>query len=233
MPARPPDHNPMPRDDFDNWRMRDADLMAYIAGVEQARKDHPELTILAGLEVDYIPGYEDWIRQLAGRYDWDYFIGSVHYLSDSWAIDNPNAMFEWNRRDPMEVWTAYFDRLTDAARSGLFDLIGHPDLCKRFCFYPKADCTGLFRNFLRAAREHGVAIEINTAGLRKDCREMYPSPAFLQLAAEEGVALSFGADAHAPRDVGASFQEAVALARSVGYSQSCRFRKRRRALAPL
>src|SRR5512140_3732734 len=77
------DHNPMPRDDFDDWRMRAADLPAYVEEVARARREHPGLTIKLGLEIDYLPGYEAWIRELAARYPWDYLIGSVHYVSET------------------------------------------------------------------------------------------------------------------------------------------------------
>jgi histidinol-phosphatase (PHP family) len=222
------DHNPMPRDDFDDWRMRAADLEEYVARVEQARRDHPNLVIKLALEVDYLPGGEDWIRDLAARHPWDYLIGSVHYVSESWAIDNPAAISEWKTRDPKEVWTAYFERLTMAAESGLFDIIGHADLCKKFCFYPKEDCTRLFQTFLQAAKRRGLAIELNTAGLRKDCKEIYPSPRIVHLAAQLGVPITFGSDAHAPKEVGMNFAEAVQLARSAGYRHYCRFSRRQR-----
>src|SRR5258708_4094436 len=162
------DHNPMAQDDFDDWRMRDDQLDEYVAKVEQARRDHPALTIKLALEVDFIPGYEDWIRDLAARHPWDYLIGAVHYVSEAWAIDTPVKLAEWKHRDPFEVWTAYFERLTLAAESGLFDIIAHADLCKKFCFYPKQDCEPLFRRFHEAAALRGVAMELNTAGLRKD-----------------------------------------------------------------
>lgn len=224
------DHNPMPRDNFDDWRMSAADLDEYVTRVEQARRDHPDLVIKLAMEVDYLPGYEDWIRGLTARCPWDYLIGSVHYVSESWAIDNPAAIAEWKSRDAFEVWTAYFDCLTRAAQSGLFDIIGHADLCKKFCFYPKHDVTPLFKRFLKAAKEHDVAVELNTAGLRKDCKEIYPSPRFLHLAAEFGVPITFGSDAHAPGEVAMNFAEAVQLARSAGYTQSCRFTGRKRQL---
>ena len=83
------DHNPMPRDDFDDWRMKASELEDYVARVEQARRDYPQLSIKLALEVDYLPGYEDWVRDLAARHPWDYLIGSVHYVSAPWAIDNP------------------------------------------------------------------------------------------------------------------------------------------------
>jgi len=220
------DHSPMPQDDFDDWRMRASDLDSYVAKVEQARRDHPGLSIKLALEVDYLPGFEDWIRELTARYRWDYLIGSVHYLSQ-WAIDNPNQMSEWKKRDPLEVWTSYCEHLTKAARSGLFDIIGHIDLCKRFCFYPPGDWASLFKNFLSAAKDSGVAIELNTGGLRKDCREIYPSPAILHLAAKEQVPITFGSDAHAPEDIGFSFPKAMELARSAGYTSWVRFTQRR------
>ena len=88
------DHNPMARDDFDDWRMRLDQLDHYVELVAQARQEHPTLRIKLALEVDYLPGCEDWIRDLAARHPWDYFIGSVHYVSDDWDIDNPKKLAE-------------------------------------------------------------------------------------------------------------------------------------------
>ncbi len=227
------EHNPMPRDDFDDWRIELSNLDAYVEKVKEARRDYPNLVIKLAMEMDYIPGYEDWVRDLAARYPWDYLIGSVHYVSESWALDNPKKLSEWKNRDPIEVWTAYFERLTMAAESDLFEIIGHADLCKKFCFYPKEDCTLLFRRFMEAAKRHDVAIELNTAGLRKDCKEIYPSPQIVGLAAEFGVPITFGSDAHAPDEVGMNFTEAIQLARSVGYTHCCKFTQRRREIVKI
>jgi histidinol-phosphatase (PHP family) len=226
------DHSPMRRPDFDNWRMHIDELDHYVADVEQARREHPQLVIRLGLEVDYLPGHEEWIRELATRHPWDYFIGSVHYISESWDVDNPEKISKWKERDPFEVWSIYFDRLTMAAESKLFEIIGHADLPKKFGFYPKEDCTPLFRRFLKAAAASDVAIELNTAGLRKDCREIYPSEVLLRIAHELGIPITFGSDAHAPGEVGADFNQAISLARKVGYTHSCRFVKRNRTSSP-
>lgn len=227
------EHGPMIRKDWDNWHMEIENLELYCQKIRQAQKEHPQLAVKYGLEVDYLPGHEAWIRELSERYPWDYFIGSVHYISDSFAIDNPENLNEWKRRDVDGVWLTYLERLTQAADSGLFQIIGHADLCKKFDFQPKQDMLPLFRQFLETARDREVAIEINTAGLRKDCREMYPSPAILKMAAETGVLLTFGSDAHAPEEVGMDFEAAVALAKSAGYRESCRFTQRRREIIPL
>jgi len=226
------EHSPMPRDDFDDWRMHLGKVGDYVERVRRAQKAHPQLAIKLALEVDYIPGHEEWIRKLAGLQPWDYFIGSVHYVSNSWDIDNPRKLSEWKKHDPYEVWSLYFERLTQAAESGLFEIIGHADLPKKFGLYPGRDCTPLFDRFLQAAARNEIAIELNTAGLRKDCKEIYPSPKFLQLAKDKGVAITFGSDAHASTEVGMNFTEAVALARSAGYQECCRFTQRKREMVP-
>src|SRR6266540_3569385 len=222
------EHNPMPRDDWDDWHMLQADLDTYVENVQQARRAFPDLTIKLALEMDFIPGQEEWTRQLIARHPWDYLIGAVHYVSDSWDLDNPKRISEWKSREPFEVWSAYFQRLTMAAESGLFDIIAHADLCKKFCFYPKEDCTPLFARFLGVTRKSGVAMELNTAGLRKDCKEIYPSPRIVRMAREADVPITFGSDAHAPGEVGMNLADAVGLARSVGYTHRCRFTQRQR-----
>ena len=224
------DHSPMPRDNFDDWRMRADQLDEYVAKVRKAQKDFPQLTIRLALEVDYLPGYEDWIRGLAARHPWDYLIGSVHYVSDSWVIDDPRKLSEWKHRNTNEVWSAYFDRLTMAAETGFFEIIGHVDLPKKFGHRPPQDCMALYEKFLNASKKHNCAIELNTAGLRKDCREIYPSRQILELAFQKGVPITFGSDAHAPGEVGMNFAEAIRLARGIGYQDCCRFTQRKRQM---
>ena len=226
------DHAPMPRDDFDNWRMNADQLEDYVARVEKARRDHPALIIRLGLEVDYLPDQEAWIRDLAARHPWDYLIGSVHYISQDWAIDDPSQLSKWSQHDPFEVWSLYFDCLSRAATSRLFDIIGHADLPKKFGIRPQQDCTPLYERFLQAAETTQVAVELNTAGLRKDCREIYPSRSLLELAHQRHVPITFGSDAHAAAEVGMDFPAAIELARSVGYRESCRFTARQRCALP-
>jgi len=220
------DHAPLADDTFDDWRMRQDQLAEYVAQVRFAQGRHPSLTIKLGLELDYFPGQIEWIKDLAGRYPWDYLIGSVHYARPGWAIDNPAQRGEWDRYGVFETWALYFERLSEAVNTGLFDIIGHPDLPKKFGYYPDQDCTPLYRRFLESARKHPLALELNTAGLRKECREIYPGITFLRLACAVGVPITFGSDAHAPAEVGLNLAAAVALARQAGYTHSCRFSQR-------
>jgi histidinol-phosphatase (PHP family) len=227
------DHSPMRQDDFDKWRMNFSQLDEYVDKVRKAQRDFPQLTIRLALEVDYLPGHEDWIRELAALHPWDYFIGSVHYVSDSWAIDDPQKLSEWKHRDSFEVWKIYFERLTKAAKTKLFEIIGHVDLPKKFGHRPMRDSSSLYDRFLDAAKEAGCAIELNTAGLRKDCKEIYPSREILLSAFQKNVPITFGSDAHAPEEVGMNFAEAIQLAKSVGYKNSCKFAMRERGFVPI
>jgi len=220
------DHSPVENDDQDDWRMLAGELDDYVAMVAEAQKKFPALNIKLGLEVDFIPGHERWIQTMADRYDWDYFIGSVHYVFGNWDFDNPAKLDQWNDRDPFDVWVDYFERLTDAAGTGLFQIIGHADLPKKFGHRPERDCSELFAPFLEACADTGTCIELNTAGLRKDCAEIYPSLQLLQRAKASGVQITFGSDAHAPEEVGMNFNEAINLARESGYNQYCRVEKR-------
>lgn len=227
------DHSPMPRDDYDNWRMYERQLAGYVEAVEEARRRFPQLTIRLALEVDYVPGQEDWIRELAARYPWDYFIGSVHYVAEGWDVDNPHRLDEWARRSVDAVWEEYLNRLEASIRSGLFDIIGHCDLPKKFGHRPQSDVLPRYRHIFRAAAEADVALEINTAGWRKDCREQYPARAILEAARAAGVALTFGSDAHAPEEIGAGWREAVELARAVGFTHWRRLAARQAEAVPL
>ena len=212
------------------WSMRLADLDAYVGMVREAQGRFLQLPIKLGLEVDYFPGREDWVRELAAMHPWDFFLGSVHFV-DGWPVDA--SAKDWEGRDIEERWRAYFELWKQAARSGLYDSLPHPDLPKKFNFRPKTDFTAVYEDALRAVAASGVAIEVSTAGLRKPCREIYPCPPFLHIARRLDIPVTLGSDAHLPEETGQNFDRAVALLRECGYDQICRFTRRKRELVPL
>jgi histidinol-phosphatase (PHP family) len=221
------DHAPL-RDRETDWTMKKADLPAYVELVRVAQREYAgRLPVKLGLEVDYVPGHEDWVRELAALHPWDFLLGSVHYLGD-WPVDR--SAEDWRGQDVIERWRQYFDLWAQAARSGLFDSLAHPDLPKKFGFRPVAFD---YRPALTAVVEAGCAIEISTAGLRKPCREIYPALEFLRTARQFDIPVTFGSDAHLPDDCGLEFAQATAWARQCGYDKLCRFTQRRRELVPL
>jgi histidinol-phosphatase (PHP family) len=220
------DHNPMATQ-FDDWRMGPGQLPEYLALVAEARREFPRYPIRLGLECDFIPGQEDHIRDLAGRAEWDYLIGSVHYISPDWDVDNPKHLKRWQEHPVEEIWQAYFDAYTKMAESCLFDFLAHPDLVKKFGHRPEGDLMRFYRSTLDAIAEAGTALEVSTAGLRKDVREIYPSREFLEAAHGRHIPIVINSDAHAPEEVAYEFDLAYALVREIGYTHVMRFRQRR------
>ena len=228
------DHSPMADDDFDDWRMKLGEFPDYLAKIEQARHDHPQMTVRLGLEIDYLEGGGDWVRELASMADYDYLIGSVHYIAPGWAIDNPKYIGRWRGEVGIdEIWDTYWRLYTRCVASGHFDILAHPDLPKKFGFRPQGPLTHYYEPAIEAAAKAGVCFEINTAGLRKEVGEMYPAAEFLTLAHQAGVPLIISSDAHATDEVGADFDKAVALARATGYTELATFEKRERGSMPL
>lgn len=227
------DHAPAHPEPFDDWRMAEAELPAYFTWIDRARRHAGgRIPVRAGLECDWLPGCEDWIADLASRHDWDYLIGSVHYLGD-WDFDNPKWIGRWQDEDLEAVWRRYWQAYASMADSGLFDILAHPDLVKKFVPGPEGDLDRFYEPALEAIAASGCAIELNTAGLHKPCAEAYPAPRFLELARQAGVPLVISSDAHAPSEVARDFPWAIETAKAAGYTETLLFEGRRRTIEPL
>ncbi|NLC55474.1 MAG: PHP domain-containing protein, partial [Armatimonadetes bacterium] len=118
------------------WAMAADDLPAYVAEVQRLKQVYPQTEVLLALEFDYWPGVEPYVRSLQAQYPWDLRRGSVHFVGD-FGIDSDEEIPRWERSDVDTVWEQYFALLGEAARSGLFDVIGHADLPKKFGFRPR------------------------------------------------------------------------------------------------
>jgi histidinol-phosphatase (PHP family) len=227
------DHAPQRPEPYDDWRMFEAELPEYFEWIERARgRAAGRVPVRAGMECDWLEGCEEWIADLAARYDWDYLIGSVHYLGE-WDFDNPKLLSRWAASDVAEVWTRYWQAYARMAESGLFDILGHPDLVKKFAHRPAGDLARYYEPAVDAIAASGCAIELNTAGWHKPCAEAYPAMGFLELACSAGVPLVISSDAHAPREIGRDFSKAIRLAKAAGYRETQLFEKRARRAEPL
>lgn len=200
-------------------------LSRYVAEVRQLKADTgPGCQILLGLEQDWLDGQEEFIKRSIGAYDYDYIIGSVHFL-DHWGFDDGDG--PWREASPeqcsdwYEEYFATWERMLD---SGLFHIAAHPDLIKIFSRdqfhqwleWPKSKAQ--VRRCLETLRKQGMAMEVSSAGLRKPCGEIYPAPLFMQYAKELAIPITFASDAHCMADVARDFNELGAYARSFGFT---------------
>lgn len=227
------DHAPQVPEPFDDWRMAVADMPAYLEWIQRAvDRASGRIPVRCGLECDWLEGCEAWVEDLAGRHDWDYLIGSVHYLG-RWDFDNPGKIALWDTRGVADVWSEYWKSYAAMASSGLFDILGHPDLVKKFGHVPEGDLSGYYEPAIDAIAAAGCAIEINTAGWHKPVGEAYPSPGFLDLACSAGIPIVISSDAHAPGEVGRDFARAAGWLKTAGYRETLLFEKRSRRSEPL
>lgn len=219
-------HAPVKKEFFDDWRMAYADLEKYYAWIERARKHAAgRIPVRAGLECDWLPGCAEWVKHLRSLYDWDYFIGSVHYLNDwdsgnPWDFDNPKWLGRWASEDVEKVWARYWKEYTAMAESQLFEVMGHADLIKKFSYRPAGELYHYYEPAVEAIAAGGAVVELNTAGWHKPCQEAYPAKEFLELCRGAGVPLIISSDAHAPRELGRDFSRALHLAQEAGYNES-------------
>jgi histidinol-phosphatase (PHP family) len=194
-----------------------------------------ETDLRLGIEADFIPGAEDRLANLLESRDFDYVVGSVHFLRDH-ALDMEDYSVWGSGRSAEEIWRAYFLALGEAARSGLFDILAHPDLVKvwgRDKPLPDGDLRRYYELAMDGILDSGVAIEVSTAGLRKSAQEIYPAPAFLEMCVEAGAPVALSSDAHRPEDVGADYNRALELLDRAGVGELCVFEHRECRLEPI
>jgi histidinol-phosphatase (PHP family) len=227
------EHAPFHPEPYDDWRMLLSEMPRYLEWVERARAHAAgRIAVRCGLECDWVEGCGEWTGRLAAMHEWDYLIGAVHYL-DGWDFDNPDKLVRWSQCDVAAVWQRYWHEYARMAASGLFDILAHPDLVKKFGHVPEGDPARYYEPAVDAIASSGAVIEINTAGWHKPCGEAYPSLAFLRMACAAGVPLVLSSDAHEPGHVARDFDRARMLAREAGYRETVLFEGRRRRFESL
>jgi len=206
------DHAPM---DFDKkYRMGFEDMKSYENEIKRLKEKYKDqIKILLGYEVDFTP--KKYLDNRVLNSNVDYLIGSVHFL-DNWGFDNPEFIKEWDSRDVEDIYREYFSYVKDLADSNLFQIIGHVDLIKVFGHKPKTSIKDIAKDAIKAIKKANMAVEINTAGLRKPVKEMYPSDELLEMILNEGIDVTLSSDAHSIEQVGFKLEEAVNKLKNLG-----------------
>ncbi len=217
-------HAPMPDGYGSHIRMAVHEFDRYVELVREAAEQwRGRVEILLGLESEYVPGYEGWIQELHGRAHFHHVLGSVHqhageYLAEYFAGSWPDFQ------------RTYFRHLAEAAETGLYDTISHPDLVKNQ--HPGEWNRARVWDDVLAALDRiaatGTAMELNTSGKNKLVREMNPGPEMLAAMCARGIPVVIGADAHEPRRVGDAYAEALRNLRAAGYGEVSYFIDRQR-----
>jgi histidinol-phosphatase (PHP family) len=206
------------------------DINIYQAVKNKRQRD---IQLRLGIEVDYIPGTETDLARLLAGCDYDYTIGSVHFI-DGWAFDHPDYKREYDDRDIDEIYGRYAQILMNMVESRLFDVVGHLDLVKIWGHRPRRKkAVDYWQPVLNEIQKSNMAVEINSAGLRKPVGELYPASDLLDLMYARNIPITFGSDAHHPEQVGEGLEEAYAAARRAGYRSLMSFDQHRKISMPI
>ncbi len=208
--------------------MNPEELSDYIQHVNKLNDISQNVNVKLGIEVDYLPGTEEKLRDLLLNYNFDYVIGSIHFIGD-WDFTHPVYADDYKNKDLDKLYRRYFKLVQDACRSGLFDIIGHLDVVKKFNYRPARNLDSLWRETARLLKVTNTCLELNTAGRDAPVAEFYPDQRFLEICLSEKVGITMGSDAHSPEQVGRYFPEALALLKKTGYRELTVFKKRQRS----
>lgn len=218
-------HSPMPEGWNPQVRMSIQQFPQYVDMAAELREAFAgRVDARLGLESDYLPGMESWLEALHSRADFSYILGSVHPQTDEYR-----ALY-LDGATRLAYETSYFENLANAAESGLFDCLSHPDIVK--IAHPKqyqaAEHMYTIRRVLDRIASAGTAMELNTSGLNKPYPEMNPGREILAEMALRGIPVVLGSDAHDAHRVGADFDKALAQLQDAGYQRVSFFINRQR-----
>jgi histidinol-phosphatase (PHP family) len=212
---------------WQKWARDDVD--AYCGFVRE------ETDLRLGIEADFVAGREDRLANFLDAREWDFVVGSVHFIADE-AVDM-ETWSVWGRGESAEkVWRRYFETVGEAARTGMFDIMAHPDLVKVWgatAPIPSGDLRRYYEPAIEGFLDGGVAVEVSTAGLRKPVGEIYPARSFLEEAVGAGLPVALSSDAHTPDQLGFAYDRALELLEQVGVTHICVFEGRERRLEPI
>jgi len=217
-------HNPLPDGLAASSRMTLDQFVEYVDLVERAREQCADFCdVRLGFECDYMPGLENFLEKQLKQDTFHHVLGSVH-------IQLPEYMDQYFTGDALAFQRLYFDLLAQAAETGLFDTISHPDLVKNTFHetWQVQNVLDAICDCLDRIAKTGVAMELNTSGLNKLYPEMNPGPVMLEQMAQRQIPVVIGADAHVPERVGDAYPQALRQLADAGYSHVSQFYNRKR-----
>ena len=210
-------------------------LEAWAAALAECRRRFAgQITLRAGLEIGEPHRYQPAVQAVAARYPFDYLIGSVHWVQDEMTLEAP-----YFRRPADEAFGLYFEELEAMTRAGGFDIVGHFDGLTRAGYevygaYDPRRYEPAIRAALKNCIANGIALEINTASMRRGIAQVTPGPVILGWYAEMGGdRVTLGSDAHGPGRIGAHFAAAARCLRDAGLQAVMQFEGRRARRQPL
>lgn len=210
-------------------RMKVTQLREYVAELEEAKREFPELELHIGLECEWVNDYYGFYDELFDVHGMEYLVAGFHFMRLDPSSPVLSNTFSRNHvADRMEYLRAYAHTILTAIGSGYFSFIAHPDLFGHFSVEWTPDHEALSRDIAQASLDTDTPLEININGMRKPLvqdadgavRMAYPWHRFWRIAAEEGCKVIVNSDAHHPWDMCDMFGRAYEFAKEAGVADA-------------
>lgn len=193
------------------------DVRAIESSLDRCRREFPEMKIFRGVEVTYQPQYRDIIADFVRQGKFDYTIGSVHMIGCGDISRKERQEDYFGGRSESEAYGAYFQEVRLTAESGLFDALGHLDLCKKYgvLHYGPFDWKRYrepIEEILGLVASRGMVLELNTSGLRQNPQDTYPNLEVIKRFQDLGGRYVFlASDAHESSHLAFGFKDLLGL----------------------
>jgi len=238
------DHFPLPEgfkvQAGDSYMAREQ-LNGYIRLVLAEKKRNKDIDIRLGAEIDFRPGFEKLIPAQIKDIDFDYILGGIHTIAGwntkvGWDFDYSKEIFEKGllKKDIKKAYKEYFNLVRQMIRSNLFDAVAHLDIIKKFNRDSKYfdenenDYREEVMKCLDLMEENKRVLEINTSGLFRPCKALYPSEWVIKEAFKRKIEITIGSDCHKAEDIARGFDYAGKALKKIGYKKLAIFKKRKK-----
>jgi histidinol-phosphatase (PHP family) len=211
------DHAPLPGNYDAVHRMTLEDYYTEYAPKvsELIEKYRQRIRVKRGIECDFLDWAAEWNSKFIAENDFDFVIGSVHFVGPR-GDERPLFGREYGESEIEALYEGYFLEIAKSVKAGLFDIIAHCDIVKKFGAFSSRRVEELIWDALSTIKKADLCIEVNTSGLRKPERETYPGEKVLTLAKDLKIPLTLGSDAHSPDYVGSGFDIAINMINKFG-----------------
>lgn len=234
------EHAPLPFDK--EHRLTDAEVKTFLHDVKRIKEKHErEITILGGLEVDYIPSQKEYIKKLLNDFSPDYFFGAIHFIETRAGVI---SVWDYEALQDSRIWKQYFNQLKEATENMLFDSIVHPDLILRSGLNIESALPYFNEQINTSIKCGNIGYEINCSGLTKSSYDpenkimiensrSFPNFEVIEYGIKQGIPFTIGSDAHTPDQLYKNIDEVIKELKKRELTQVIYFKNRKKVLINL
>ncbi|MHA2393726.1 MAG: histidinol-phosphatase HisJ [Promethearchaeota archaeon] len=226
---------------YEEYAIKLPEIEKYLTTSEELKEKHKEdIIVRIGFEIDYFKNQEQALNTHLTpiKKRLDFILGSIHILNffngkGAWGFDDSRFREDYKYYGADTVYMLYYQSLQKMANSEKFDfdIIAHFDLPKKFNDIP-TDKEAVYNEMMKTLeliKKRDISMEINTGGLRKDCKEQYPSQKIIKEMYSLDIPVLLGSDAHKPEVIAWKFGKIIKMLKKIGYNKLAHFKSRKRS----